>query len=430
MKALATTLLFTLQFTSVAWAAAQPDARAAEPTPDQAQATCREAYQQGIEGIASNALDAAESAFRACLKVMPNNALAMLGLAEVVFRQGKRDESQALVRAAAAADPDNAFAQASLGRLQAIEGNFPEAEKTLKQAVTLDPQLVGPRMDLGDLYATALRRPEDAVRMYEGVIADNPDHAGANYALGIVRIRSGQLAEARAPLERAASLEPANPMPLVALARISAQNRDFTLAQEQVAKALAIDPNYAEALELRGDLSMVQGDPAKALVDFTTAAGKASKNAMLRVKIGMLHQSTRNDGDAIAAYEEALKIDPRLSIALNNLAWIGAEQGKDLDLALNRAQQAVEITPANPNFHDTLGWVYRARGELADAERTLATASTMSGAGADVHYHLGLVLRAQGKPDEATSALRKSIELNPKHQGAQTALKEMGATPR
>lgn len=432
MRALATTLLISLQFaTAPAWAAAQPTARAAEPIPAQtkAQATCDEAYQLGIAGIAANDLDAAETAFKSCLKLMPKHTLATLGLAEVAFRQGKRDDASALIRAAAAADPGSANAQASLGRLLAIEGNYAEAEKALQQAVALDSQLVGPRMDLADIYATALRKPEEAIRLYENVIATHPEHAGAHYALGIVRVRNGQLAEAVAPLERAASLEPANPLPLVALARVSAQSGDLKLAQEQVGKALAIDPDYADAIELRGDINMAQGDRTKALADFSTAAGKASTNPMLRVKIGMLQQGAGKDAEAITAYEEALKIDPRMAIALNNLAWIGAEQGENLDLALSRAQQAVEIAPANADFLDTLGWVQRARGELAEAERTLAAASMMSGASADIHYHLGLVLRDQGKNDDAVRALQKSVELNPKHQGAQATLKEMGISP-
>lgn len=428
MRALATSLLISLQFaTASAWAAAQPTARA-EPVPAQtkAQATCDEAYQLGIAGIAANNFDAAETAFKSCLKVMPKHTLSTLGLAEVAFRQGKRDDASALIKAAAAADPGNANAQASLGRLLAIEGNYAEAEKALQQAVALDSQLVGPRMDLADLYATALRKPEEAIRIYESVIATHPEHAGAHYALGIVRIRSGQLSEAVAPLERAASLDPANPLPLVALARVSAQGGDLKLAQTQVGKALEIDPDYADALELRGDIYMTQGDRAKALADFSAAAGKASTHPMLRVKIGMLQQGAGKDAEAVTAYEEALKLDPRLAIALNNLAWIDAERGKDLDLALSRAQQAVEIAPANPDFHDTLGWVHRARGELAEAERILSTASTMSGANADIHYHLGLVLRAQGKHDEAVRAFKQSVALNAGHQGAQAELKALG----
>lgn len=432
MKALATTLLITLQFTAAScWAATQPTARATEPATEQskAQTTCDAANQQGIASIATNDLDSAEAAFKSCLEVMPKHTMSTLGLAEVAFRQGKQDESRALIRAAAAADPGSAYAQASLGRLLASEGNYSEAEAALQQAVALDSQLVGPRMDLASLYATALRKPVEAIKVYESVIATHPEHAGAHYALGIVRIRNGQLAEARAPLERAASLEPANPLPLVALARVSAQSGDLKLAHEQVGKALEIDPNYADAIELRGDINMAQGDRAKALADFSTAAEKATANPVLRVKIGMLQQGAGKDSEAIAAYEEALKIDPRMATALNNLAWIGAEQGKDLDLALSRAQQAIEIAPANPDFHDTLGWVYRARGELAEAERTLVAASMMNGANADVHYHLGLVLRDQGKNDDAVRALQKSIELNPKHQGAQATLKDLGISP-
>lgn len=430
MRALATTLLITFQFaTASAWATVQSTTRAAEAPPQrtETQSACEADYRTGLAAIAANDLGAAEAAFKSCLTVTPGHTLSSLGLAEVAFRQGRQDEARTLIRSAAAADPGSAHAQASLGRILAIEGNFPEAEKALLQALALDAQLVEARMDLGGIYATALRKPDEAIRMYESVIASHPEHAGAHYALGVVRIRSGQLAEATPPLQRAAELEPANPLPLVALARISAQGGNLALAHEQVGKALAIAPDYADAIELRGDLFMAQGDRAKALADFSTAAGKSGRNPTLQVKIGMLQQGAGKDEEAAAAYAAALEIDPRTAVALNNLAWMGAESGRDLDLALQRAQQAVEIAPTNPDFHDTLGWVQRARGELAEAEQTLSAASAMSGASADIHYHLGLVLQAQGKNDEAARALQKSIELNPGHQDAQATLKALGA---
>ena len=53
-------------------------------------------------------------------------------------------------------------------------------------------------------------------------------------------------------------------------------------------------------------------------------------------------------------------------MAANNLAYIYAEEGGNLDIALNLAQTAKQVAPDNPNFTDTLGFVLLKKG-LASA---------------------------------------------------------------
>jgi predicted Zn-dependent protease len=56
-------------------------------------------------------------------------------------------------------------------------------------------------------------------------------------------------------------------------------------------------------------------------------------------------------------YEEAIELDSSLAVAKNNLAYLMAERGQDLERALQLAQEAKAELPDNPNAADTLGWV-------------------------------------------------------------------------
>ena len=51
-------------------------------------------------------------------------------------------------------------------------------------------------------------------------------------------------------------------------------------------------------------------------------------------------------------------MDPRAAVASNNLAWMYAEKGENLDLALKLAQAAKAELPDVAEVNDTLGFVY------------------------------------------------------------------------
>jgi len=69
---------------------------------------------------------------------------------------------------------------------------------------------------------------------------------------------------------------------------------------------------------------------------------------------------------AIQRLRDVVKHHPEVVGARNDLAWLLAEDGKDLDLALSLAQTAHDRDPS-PEVLDTLGWVRLQRGETREA---------------------------------------------------------------
>jgi tetratricopeptide (TPR) repeat protein len=375
--------------------------------------------------LAGNDVAGAELAFKRALEKQPGHANALLGLAEIAFKRNQPDQAGRLIRQAAQSEPGNAHAQSSLGRLLAVQKKYPEAEAALKKAAELDPKLVRPRMDLADLYATALRRPTDALSLYQRVLEIDPGHAGAHYAFGMTQMRLGDPAKARTALESSARLEPANPLPALALASLAIQRKDWDGAMTWLERALKIQPSLAEALELRGDVWQSRGGPDKALADYEAAfRAQPSRVSAVLKQASLLQQLGRADA-AGKAYLAALKLNPRLALAYNNLAWMAVDSGKNLDQAEQWGRKAVELGPEVADFHDTLAWVYRARGRLKDAEQSLQRATGLKGAPASAHYHLGVVRRDLGKPAEAAAAFRKALALDKNHQPAAQALRQL-----
>lgn len=397
---------------------AATETRAAEPADQD--------YADAIKKLAANDTAGAELAFKRALEKKPDHANALLGLAEIAFKNNRADQADNLIRRAIIAAPENAHARASLGRLLAMQNKYEEAEGELKKATYLDPKMIRPRMDLADIYATALRKPKDALAQYREVLAINPNHAGAQYASGMMQMRLGDQAKARAALETAARMEPGNPLPPLALARLSLERKELDGAMAFLGQALKIQPNLADALELRGDVQQARNRPDLALADYDAATKAQSTQVSARFKQGSLLQRLGRNDEAAQAYQAALKVNPRLAPAYNNLAWMAAESGRNLEQAEKWGGKAVELEPKIADFHDTLAWVYRARGKLKEAEESLQRATAMKPVPVSAFYHLGMVREEMGKTKEAVALYQKTLALDKAHQGASQALRRLG----
>jgi Tfp pilus assembly protein PilF len=126
-----------------------------------------------------------------------------------------------------------------------------------------------------------------------------------------------------------------------------------------------------------------------------------------------------NDPDAaLFHFERCVAINPKLSVVLNNLAWLLAhkekEGGQDLDRALAMANAALQENPAFPRFLDTRGTVLmkleRWNEALADLESALKGAANP----ADVHDMLAEIYAHLNHPVIAQQHQQLALELRNK----------------
>jgi tetratricopeptide (TPR) repeat protein len=71
--------------------------------------------------------------------------------------------------------------------------------------------------------------------------------------------------------------------------------------------------------------------------------------------------------EAVAAYREALALDPCFLDALHGLAMAQAEKG-DLDAAIETAKRIIEASPDDPLGYTSLSMFYQRNGQIAEAE--------------------------------------------------------------
>jgi tetratricopeptide (TPR) repeat protein len=155
--------------------------------------------------------------------------------------------------------------------------------------------------------------------------------------------------------------------------------------------------------------------------EFTALGSKQSKPVAATTMIGLIYQMEGNVPAAKASFEKAVALDPNAAVAANNLAWLYAEAGEKLDIALQLARSAVANLPDSPEASDTLGWVYyqKALPDLAIAP--FEQAIERDAKNAMYHYHLGLACAKAGDTARAKVELERALAIRSDSDWAETA---------
>ena len=100
-------------------------------------------------------------------------------------------------------------------------------------------------------------------------------------------------------------------------------------------------------------------------------------------------------------------------IAANNLAFMYAEQGTNLDVALQLATTAKQRLPDDASVDDTIGWIYYKKDLPSMAVKSLEESLKKRPDTADVLVHLGLAYAKLGENAKARAAFERALKLQP-----------------
>jgi tetratricopeptide (TPR) repeat protein len=386
----------------------------------------REQLNVGYEALNKRNLDAAQKAFLQASKLDSRSALPLLGLAEVARLRNERAEIEKWLKQALVTAPNSADAQRAWGRYLFATGNPVAAEAALRRAAELAPQSATSYLDLGELYLGGLNQPRNAVSAYQRAVQLKSDHAGARNGLATALAALGETDRAIVEFEASAKLAPGNPLPLMGLATLYVEKKNYPKALETYDRVLKEQPDYVAALLARGDLYLhVRREPDRAIADYGRAVKLAPQDAAANFKLATAYHTLGKLDDAARYYRAAIAADGTYAIAYNNLAALGVERQQDLDGAVKAAKRAIELAPHVAAYHATLGTVYVARGDLDSAIAAFRTATEGKPPQAEHHYRLGLALDQKGRKPEAIAALKQALAINPEFANAADARRRL-----
>ena len=311
------------------------------------------------------------------------------------------------------------------------------------------------RVLMGTAFAAAILLPmAGGCLKAQDKPAPKPAESDARYQKGVDLMQAGKLAEAEAAFRDAVALNPDNTRALMGQVEVMVAEKKpqeaLDLLQDQVAK-------YPERIDLRmalGNAAVRMGKYDVGIATFQEVLPKLDKDAKARADVYLrIGESYRRKGDTASAiaslrqaqqilpddiviggtlalvqdqagqseeaekqYRAVLKLDPDNGLAMNNLAYLLADNGGDLDEALQLAQRARAARQDLPAISDTLGWIYLKKG-MTDAAVGMFDGLVQKEPGNPTfHYHLAMALLAKGDKFAATQQLTAALQSNPSNE--------------
>jgi tetratricopeptide (TPR) repeat protein len=351
---------------------------------------------------------AAEAAFREVLSLNPRVTAAHVELSKLQLTSGNVTASLRSAEQATRSDPDNVFARLILVRSLLASGELRRAEGELASLRSQHSNMAEVHAQAGHL--AALRRDDGAARAaFARALEVDGDSFEAVSGLVALDLRAGDVAAVRRRVtERVAGPAPRPDMLLLG-ARAHASMGELEVAEGLLMRAIEVDSTLLPAYSMLGQVYLKQNRLDEARREFENMASRETKPVAALTMSGMILQAQGDVSQARDRFERALAVDPRAAVAANNLAWIQAEAGENLDIALQLAQTAVAASPDTPEITDTLGWIYYRKSLPQQAIAQFLRSVERSPETPLYHYHLGLAYILAGEADRGRAALQKGL---------------------
>ena len=355
----------------------------------------------------------AREQLEAALRLDPHHGPAKLAWAELALARG--EPVRTVEAAAQVLSEDSTNLAARLIRARAFV-NMAEPEKAreeLATALQMHPDSNEGREQLAELDFRE-QRYKDAEEGFRALLQ-------ANDSRGVAGLLKTQIAQGQ--FERAVQLasdlvkqSPDRSEPRLALAEtlVAAGGDSAAAAQFQILIDKAGNTAKGSMLYLQmGEAKLRGGDIPGASAAFQTARQRTPSDARPVLDLALLYDRTGRDEQARKEYEIVIQLQPENATALNNLAYLEAEEGVDLNQALAHAQRAQQKLPGDLDVQDTLALVYIRKNLTSEGIRMLRELVSRKPDSAPFHLHLALALYQKGDRPWAKRELETALRHQP-----------------
>jgi eukaryotic-like serine/threonine-protein kinase len=329
-------------------------------------------------------------------------------------------------------DAYHAFQEASTLMKQENDTGLDAAITKYKEAIELDPHYALAQAMLawaylrsyaihGDPGALVLARTngESATQLDPGLVE-------AHVALAYVYQQTGNRQGQQEEISKALSIDPLDTHLLLYQAKFYAADNQWQQAEETFDKITKLRPNYWLAYHELGVIYDQQGKYHEALVAFRSASSAAPRNALALCNVGAVYLQLGRLSEAMTYFNASIALNP--SYAPGGIAEIYRIQRKYSE-AIDYSKKAVKLNPSDGTSWLELGDVYasagRSRSEAhaayqhaAETQEEELQTSPKDGPG---WMQLALYRIKAGQPESAPSLIARAEALHADDMDSQLA---------
>lgn len=353
-------------------------------------------------------------------------------------------------------DPDDVRTLIAAGQTSLLTGKTAQATEYLKKAALL---ATGTEYRA---YLSVLLKDgsaDEALELLGQIVQKHPRPALPLEDMGRLQLSGGNHTAALETFRKLAELDPEAGLryTTTTLANMGDVDKALSLANRVVAKA----PNDHRGYLIIANIHQISGDDEKGLQELENALPRVDDTRSIWMAIGAISDKTNNTaqvrrafealtkehpayvpgllalgsledrlgekGKAEALYRAALDADPKNVIALNNLAFLYADNYDNADRAFALAMDAYKRAPTNPGILETVGYVLYKQGKHEEAKKVLEKTKELLTKNPTLNYHLALVYRETDQGSAARQLLKEALEMGefPERARAEKLLKAL-----
>lgn len=274
--------------------------------------------------------------FRSTLEKDPKQRLADL---EEAVRAAPNDLNALRARAMAYADLDK----------------LEQALADLDAALKLDSDHA-PTYEAKAMILARLKRYDEAVAAADQARQVDPKALAPLVQRARVQAMRSDLKAALKDLNEAAKMDPNNPAILLLRASVHHELKEHDKALADINKVLELKPGFDMAIRLRAGVLAGTHQLKGAIADMETLLKAAPDDMDLRSQLAVLYMAAREHQKAIDLFSEVIKKDPKEGTAWRGRADTLLGIGKHAE-AIADYEQAVKLLPSDSGILNNYSWV-------------------------------------------------------------------------
>ena len=364
----------------------------------------------------------AKESFEQAVALYPDQVDAKRSLAVLESKSGRYELARARLDDLLKQRPEDLEALDMLMMLDLVTKNWSEAERTLKRLQAVAKESLLAQMAEGRLHQ-AQGRYERAAAAYERATVLAPNDPDPLLSLVKLEVAQGHLRQVKTRLEAMIGKQPDHSYAHGLLGEVQMRVGDYSGADAHFGQATTLNTRWITPWLNWGSLWLGQKRFDQALLVVKNGLKVNPESEELHMLLASVHSTQGMVDEAISAYNEVLRLNPKNVIAANNLAVLlvdhkGDPQSLQKAFALSRD---FEKEIPHPLFLDTLGWVRFKMGQQEEAIRLLKYAAAKFPEASVLNYHLGIAFFQSGKSAEARRYLSKALKNADQFEGRRDA---------
>ncbi|AXF13261.1 tetratricopeptide repeat protein [Paraburkholderia caledonica] len=379
-----------------------------------------------------------------------NRGSAILALQLLISRGPNRIGGLHVLQDLLKNDMNRPEAQLAIARQQLVSNDAPGARKSLEQALALKPDYLPAALMLSQMGP---EERKEGIASLEKYVQQNPKSHDARLALAQMYLASDRLDDAQKQFEIMHKANANDLTPLMALALIKIQQKNFNEAQtyltqyaQQAEKTPGADAgqayiylaqlsleqkNEAAAADWLDKISPSSQQYMPAQITRAQLLAKQGKPDDARRQLANLRPADPRDQALVARTDAAILFDakryPEAETRLQqataafpddpDLSYdyaMAAEKNGHFDVMEAQLRKLIQTQPDNPQAYNALGYSLADRNQrLAEADKLVEKASSLAPNDAFIMDSVGWVKYRMGNTSDAIKVLRKAYDIQP-----------------